>query len=82
LLILTRKIGETVAIGDEVKVQVVEVKGRQVRLGITAPASLAVHREEVFQRIQEQNRRSTEISLNDLEVLADLLAGTSRRIGP
>jgi carbon storage regulator len=81
LLILTRKIGETVAIGDEVKVQVVEVKGRQVRLGITAPASLAVHREEVFQRIQEQNRRSTEISLNDLEVLADLLGGTSRRIG-
>jgi carbon storage regulator len=74
LLILTRKIGETVAIGDEVKVQVVEVKGRQVRLGITAPAALAVHREEVFQRIQEQNRRSTEVSLSDLEVLAGLLA--------
>ena len=75
MLILTRKIGETVAIGDEVKVQVVEVKGRQVRLGITAPAALAVHREEVFQRIQEQNRRSTEVSLSDLEILAGLLAG-------
>jgi carbon storage regulator len=62
-----------VAIGDEVKVQVVDVKGRQVRLGITAPAALAVHREEVFQRIQEQNRRSTEVSLSDLEVLAGLL---------
>ena len=74
MLILTRKIGEAVAIGDEVKVQVVEVKGRQVRLGITAPAALAVHREEVFQRIQEQNRRSTEVSLSDLEVLAGLLA--------
>jgi len=73
LLILTRKIGETVAIGDEVKVRVVEVKGRQVRLGITAPAALAVHREEVFQRIQEQNRRSTEVSLSDLEILAGLL---------
>ena len=73
MLILTRKIGETVAIGDEVKVQVVEVKGRQVRLGITAPAALAVHREEVFQRIQEQNRRSTEVSLSDLEILAGLL---------
>jgi len=73
LLILTRKIGETVAIGDEVKVQVVEVRGRQVRLGITAPSSLAVHREEVFQRIQEQNRRSTEVALSDLEVLAGLL---------
>jgi len=74
LLILTRKIGEAVAIGDEVKVQVVEVKGRQVRLGITAPAALAVHREEVFQRIQEQNRRAAEVSLSDLEVLAGLLA--------
>ena len=73
MLILTRKIGETVAIGDEVKVQVVEVKGRQVRLGITAPVALAVHREEVFQRIQEQNRRSTEVALSDLEVLAGLL---------
>lgn len=72
LLILTRKIGETVAIGDEVKVQVVDVKGRQVRLGITAPASLAVHREEVFQRIQEQNRQSVDPAPSDLAALADL----------
>lgn len=72
MLILTRKVGETVAIGDEVKVQVVDVKGRQVRLGITAPASCAVHREEVFQRIQEQNRQSVAPALSDLDVLADL----------
>ncbi len=72
MLILTRKIGETVAIGDEVKVQVVDVKGRQVRLGITAPASCAVHREEVFQRIQEQNRQSVDPAPSDLEALADL----------
>ena len=82
MLILTRKIGETVTIGDEVKVQVVEVKGRQVRLGITAPASLAVHREEVFQRIKEQNRRSTDVSLSDLETAAGLLPGALRRAGP
>lgn len=73
LLILTRKIGETVAIGDAVKVQVVDVKGRQVRLGITAPASLAVHREEVFQRIQEQNRQSVDPAPSDLAALAGLL---------
>ena len=72
MLILTRKIGETVAIGDEVKVQVVDVKGRQVRLGITAPPALAVHREEVFQRIQEQNRQSMGASPGDLEALAGL----------
>lgn len=73
LLILTRKIGETVAIGDEIKVQVVDVKGRQVRLGITAPAACAVHREEVFQRIQEQNRQSVAPELSDLEALTSLL---------
>ena len=72
MLILTRKIGETVAIGDEVKVRVVDVKGRQVRLGIIAPASCAVHREEVFQRIQEQNRQSVDPAPSDLEALADL----------
>lgn len=72
MLILTRKIGETVAIGDEVKVQVVDVKGRQVRLGITAPSSLAVHREEVFQRIQEQNRQSVDPAPSDLDALAGL----------
>ena len=81
MLILTRKIGETVAIGDEVKVQVVEVKGRQVRLGITAPAALAVHREEVFQRIKEQNRRAADVSLSDLETAAGLLPGAFRRTG-
>jgi len=72
LLILTRKVGETVAIGDDVKVQVVDVKGRQVRLGISAPAALAVHREEVFQRIQEQNRQSVDPAPSDLEALASL----------
>ena len=69
LLILTRKVGETVAIGDQVKVQVVEVKGRQVRLGITAAADCAVHREEVFQRIQEQNRQSVDPSTRDIDAL-------------
>lgn len=70
MLILTRKTGEAVAIGDDIKVQVVEVKGRQVRLGITAPASCAVHREEVFQRIQEQNRKSVAPLASDLEAAA------------
>jgi len=53
-------------------VQVVDVKGRQVRLGITAPSSLAVHREEVFQRIQEQNRQSVDPAPSDLAALANL----------
>ena len=78
MLILTRKVGETVAIGDEVKVQVVDVKGRQVRLGITAPAALAVHREEVFLRIQEQNRQSIDPAPSDLDALAAILGGSKK----
>jgi carbon storage regulator len=72
LLILTRKIGETIAIGDDIKVQVIEIKGRQVRLGIQAPPDTIVHREEIFQRIQEQNRQSADLSPADLSAVADL----------
>lgn len=52
MLILTRRVGETLMIGDCVAVTVLGVKGNQVRVGITAPKDIAVHREEIFQRIQ------------------------------
>ncbi|MDR2422526.1 MAG: carbon storage regulator CsrA [Deltaproteobacteria bacterium] len=72
MLILTRKIGETVAIGDDIKVRVVDVKGHQVRLGISAPIEWAVHREEVFLRIQEQNIQARNPDALDLEKAAKL----------
>jgi carbon storage regulator len=72
VLILTRKIGETVAIGDNIKVRVVDVKGHQVRLGISAPMEWAVHREEVFLRIQEQNLKARATATSDLERAAQL----------
>ncbi|MDR0548363.1 MAG: carbon storage regulator CsrA [Deltaproteobacteria bacterium] len=72
MLILTRKIGETVAIGDDIKIRVVDVKGHQVRLGIDAPIEWAVHREEVYLRIQEQNLKSQSTATVDLESAARL----------
>ena len=54
MLILTRRVGETVMIGDEVAVTVLRVKGNQVRLGVNAPKSISVQREEIFQRIKRE----------------------------
>ena len=54
MLILTRRVGEMLMIGDDVTVTVLGVKGNQVRLGVNAPKSVAVHREEIYQRIQQE----------------------------
>lgn len=54
MLILTRRVGETVMIGDDVTITVLGVKGNQVRVGINAPKSVAVHREEIYERIKRE----------------------------
>ncbi|MGE3920351.1 MAG: carbon storage regulator CsrA [Gammaproteobacteria bacterium] len=59
MLILTRRVGETLIIGDDVNITVLGIKGNQVRLGVNAPKTVSVHREEIYQRIQQEKTRPT-----------------------
>ena len=65
MLILTRRVGESLVIGDDVNVTVLGVRGNQVRLGVDAPKEVAVHREEIYQRIQNEGDNNDSSNSDD-----------------
>lgn len=73
MLVLTRKLGESIAIDDNIKIVVVQIKGKQVRLGIKAPKETKIHREEVYQAIHDQNIEASKADLSSLSDLTDSL---------
>ena len=68
MLVLTRKLGESIAIDDHIKIVVVQIKGKQVRLGIQAPKETKIHREEVYVAIQEQNKEASKAPVEMAQV--------------
>lgn len=70
MLILTRKLGEFISIGDDITVKVVNLKGRQVKLGIEAPKSMHVHRGEIYELIKEENIKSANVKKDLIDKVA------------
>lgn len=69
MLVLSRQIDETIMIGDDIEVTVVDIRGDKVRLGITAPKAIAVHRKEVYEAIKKENKAAAQIKPEDINSL-------------
>ena len=76
MLILTRKLGERITIGDNIVITLLEIAGSQVRLGIEAPKGISIHRQEIYERIRQQNLRASEVTASDLSEADSLLRGS------
>ena len=66
MLVLSRQRDETIMIGDDIEITVVDIRGDKVRLGITAPTTVPVHRKEVYEAIQRENREAAKVKMEDL----------------
>ena len=72
MLVLTRRLGESINVGDKVKITIVDIDGKQVKVGIEAPRDIAIFREEVYERIKQENIRATNASSDDLRKAAQI----------
>jgi len=79
MLVLTRKVDECINIGDDIEIRVVEVKGGNVRLGIVAPSRIPIYRQEIYDKIQEQNVRASRGVWTNLENVAKSLRNKEER---
>lgn len=69
MLVLTRKAGEGIVLGDDITIKVIEIKGNGIRIGIDAPKNCKIYRQEVYQRISEENREALQWQLDDLDTI-------------
>jgi carbon storage regulator len=71
MLVLTRKSGEAINVGDEITITVLEVRGSQVRLGIQAPPNVIIHRKELYEKIKSENLMSSGLSIDDFKKIRE-----------
>ncbi len=78
MLVLSRKLGEVITIGDQIHITVIEVKENKVRIGIEAPKEMRIYRQEIYLKVQQENRQAAEWNLADLEGLAQLIGSGTK----
>jgi len=78
MLVLTRKVDQSIIIGDDIRIVIVDVRGDQVKLGIQAPKHISVHREEIYEDIQQENKRAALSQQVDLDKLSKLLRQSTK----
>ena len=82
MLVLSRQKDQTIMIGDNVEITVVDIRGDKVRLGITAPSEIPVHRKEVYDAIKQENREAANIKLEDITNVSDQSNNVTKPGGP
>lgn len=79
MLVLTRKPGEGIVIGDDIHISIIEMKGGAIRIGIDAPRDKKIYRQEVYERITQENREASQWDMNDLNNLATIISNRKQK---